>query len=248
MGGWCDTCFCFRDVQRAITVIGMLSLGCPIIEIFIEVAEFTGEKGHNPDFKVSGSSKEEITYQLYIAFAALDFILAVFAIFLLYGNERTDVVRARKYLLPWAILIPFYIVYESAINIYYFYHQFNKKYDDPLDGGRHLGYVIVPLVYWIIKDLLLFISFVFVGMRIQSLTPVTEYVEPPRVVEQGCGCSGHAAPPITLPAPVSFTGGCSTGACSRPAPQPVYGYYNNGHSTPVGKTGWTTSVYNHGRI
>lgn len=246
MAGWCDTCFCFRDVQRAVTVIGMLSLGCPIIEILIEVAVFSGVKGMDSSFKVEGDSKEAITYQLYIALAAMDFVLAIFAIILLYGNERTDLVRARKYLIPWAVLIPFYILYETAINIYYFYNQFNNKYEGPLKDGHHLGFVIVPLVYWIIKDILLFFSFVFVIMRIQSLTPVTQYVEQDYPPVQGCGCS--QGPPISLPAPVSFTGGCSTGACSRSAPQPVSGYYNNGHSTPVGKTGWSTSVYNNGRL
>lgn len=241
-GGWCDTCLCFRDVQRALTAIGMLSLFCSTIQIMIEIAIFTGVKGKIGDmFMVDGSSKEAMTYQLYIAFAAFDVIMIIFSIILLYGNERTDVIRSRKFLMPWLVSLPFYVLYESAINIYYFYHQFNDKYAMPLKDGYHAGFIAVPLVYWIVKDILLFISFVFVVMRVQSLTPIIDYV----YEEQGCGCSHSApAPGIALPAPVSMTG-CAH--CSKPHPQPMYGYSSGATTANVGKVGWTTSVYNQGR-
>ena len=247
MSGWCDTCFCFRDVQRAITAIGMLSLGCPIIEIFVAIAVFTGVNEQEDNFSVDGDTKEAITYQLYIAFAVVDFLLIIFSIMVLYGNERTDALKSRTYLLPWVILIPFYIIYESAINIYYFYYQFNDKYEAPLKNGHPLGFTIVPLVYWIVKDVLLFISFVFVLLRIRQLTPIVEYVPE---YNQGCGCGSQGAsvsPAMSLPAPVSFSGGCSSGACGRALPQPAYGYYGGGQTANVTKTGWTTSVYNNSR-
>lgn len=242
--GWCDTCFCIRDVQRSIAVIGIFTLGCAITEIMHGISVFTGINEKYSDFEVKGSSKEQITYQLYIALFAMDFFLAFFSVLLLYGNERTDLSRGRRFLIPWAVLIPFFVIYESAVNIYYFYNQFNNKYEGPLKEGHYLGFVIVPLVYWIIKDILAIIAFVFVVLRIQALTPIVEYVEPP--YNPGCGCQGPS-PPISLPTPVNF-GGCSSGACSRPAaPQPVYGYHYNGHSAQVGQKGFTTSVYNNGR-
>lgn len=238
LGGWCDTCLCFRDVQRALTAIGMLSLGCSTIQILLEIAVFTGMKGWSPEFNVDSGSKEATTYQLYIALAAMDFIVIIFSIILLYGNERTDVIRSRKFLMPWLVSMPFYILYESAINIYYFYYQFNNKYEMPLMGGHVAGFIAVPFAYWIVKDVLLIISFVFVVMRVQSLTPIINYV----YEEPACGCSHPSpAPGISLPAPVSFTG-CG---CSKPNPQPVYGY--SGQTANVGKVGWTTSVYNSGR-
>lgn len=228
----------------------MLTLGCPIIEILVEIAVFTGYKGDYPDFSVQGSEKQQITYQLYIALAVADFLLIIFSILLLYGNERSDEIRSRKFLLPWAILLPFFIVYESAVNIYYFYHQFNDKYIDPLSDGHSKGYEIVPLVYWIVKDILYFISFMFVIMRIQSLTPIIEYVRE----EEGCGCSAPA-PVVSLPTPVTFnTGGCSSGACGRASagcgcgkapPQPIYGYRSGVSS--AGAVGYSTNIYNHHR-
>lgn len=258
-GGWCDTCFCFRDIRRAITAIGMFSLVTSTLQILVQVAVFTGMNEQMKDdgnkLDVDGSEKEKITYQLYIALAAMDFVIAVFAIILLYGNERTDEVQGRKFLMPWAILILFYILYESAINIYYFYHQFNDKYQDPLKKGHPLGFTVVPLVYWIIKDILLFIGFVFVIMRIQSLRPVIQYVE----AEYSGGCRDCEAPPapvvrvnppIALPTPVvascSSCNACSGNRCGCSKPVPLYGYAG-AQSSNVAKSGWTTSIYNQGR-
>lgn len=254
-GGWCDTCFCFRDVRRAIAAIGTLSLVTSLIQILIQVAVFTGEN-EMMKLDVQGSEKEQITYQLYIALAAADFVILIFAIVLLYGNERTDEIQGRKYLMPWAILIPFYILYESAINIYYFYHQFNKKYQDPLGKGYPLGFTVVPLVYWVVKDILLFIGFIFVITRIQSLRPLVNYVhEYPEY--DGCrDCAPqppvvHTMPRISLPPPpaISSCSACNAcsgnkcGGCSKP--QPLYGYAS-GQPSAV-KQGWTTSIYNQGR-
>lgn len=257
-GGWCDTCFCFRDIRRAITAIGMFSLVTSSLQILVQVAVFTGMneqmKNDGNKLSVEGDDREPITYQLYIALAALDFVIAIFAIVLLYGNERTDEVQGRKFLMPWVILIPFYIMYESGINIYYFYNQFNDKYQDPLKKGHPLGFTVVPLVYWIIKDIILFIGFVFVIMRIQSLRPVIQYVEAEYSGCRDCPAPAPAVrvnPPIALPTPVvascSSCNACSSNRCSGcNKPTPLYGYAGGQSSAPA-KSGWTTSIYNQGR-
>jgi len=58
--------------------------------------------------------------------------------------------KIRSYFLPWLILIPFYIIYESAINIYYFYNQFNGLFSSPLNKGIYgvsctLRYLFIDL-------------------------------------------------------------------------------------------------------
>lgn len=256
--GWCDTFFCFRDVRRAIAFIGTFSLVTSLIQILVQVAVFTGANEASP-INVSGGEKEQITYQLYIALAAADFLVVLFAIVMLYGNERSNEIQGRKYLMPWAILLPFYILYESAINIFYFIHQFNSKYSDTgakydLSKGHPLGFTIVPLVYWVVKDVILFIGFIFVIMRIQSLRPLITYVQEYPQYESGCRDCGplppvaHSPPRISLPPPpaISSCNACSSnkcGGCSKP--QPLYGYAS-GQPSAV-KTGWTTSIYNQGR-
>lgn len=257
--GWCDTCFCFRDVRRAVTAIGMFSLSTSALQILVQIAVFTGMneqmKNDGNKLSVDGDDKEHITYQLYIALAALDFVIALFAIILLYGNERSDEIQGRKFLMPWVILIPFYILYESAINIYYFINQFGDKYDGPLSKGHPLGFSVVPLVYWVIKDIILFISFVFVIMRIQSLRPIIQYIEP----EYSGGCRDcsipapapviRVAPPISLPTPVascSSCNACSGNRCGCSKAVPLYGYAGP-QSGNLAKSGWTTSIYNQGR-
>jgi hypothetical protein len=257
--GWCDTCFCFRDIRRAIVAIGMFSGGCSGTQILIAVAVFTGMFDM---IKLSPDSKEVTTYQLYIALACFDFVLLVFSFCLIYGNERTDEMLSRNYLLPWAIFVPFYVVFETGVNIYYFYYQFNNKYMDPLKEGSMMGFVIVPLVYWIIKDIILFISFMFVVIRVQYLQPQVKYV---RQIEPCHECTySPPAPPMialpqapTIPRPVPpRCTSCSGGSCNadrcRNAPQPMYGYagFNTGAGFSgggAGKTGgWTTSIYNTG--
>lgn len=255
-GGWCDTFFCFRDVSRAITFIGTFSLVTSLVQILVQIAVFTGANELSP-LDLNGSEKEKVTYQLYIALAAADFLVVLFAIVMLYGNERSNEIQGRKYLMPWAILLPFYVLYESAINIFYFIHQFNDKYSSPLNGGNPLGFTIVPLVYWVIKDIILFIGFLFVVMRIQSLRPRITYVQEHPNYEAGCGDCGplppvvHSPPRISLPPPPAISScsacnACSSnkcGGCSRA--QPLYGYAS-GQPSAV-KTGWTTSIYNQGR-
>lgn len=258
LAGWCDTCFCFRDIRRALVAIGMFSGVCSSIQILITVAVFTGM---SDKVQMSPSdSKEVMTYQLYIALSCFDFVLLIFSFLLVYGNERSDEMTSRCYLMPWVIFVPFYVIFETAVNIYYFYYQFNNKYMDPLMGGSPLGMSIVPLVYWIVKDVILFVSFMFVLIRVQYLMPRgASYV---RQIEPCHECTYTPAPapmialpqPPTIPrpAPPACTS-CSTGSCNADRcrkgnlPTPMYGYagFNTGNNG--GRTGgWTTSIYNTG--
>lgn len=219
--------------------------------------------------QLSADSKEVTTFKLYIALACFDFVLLVFSFLLIFGNESNVDMMARNYLLPWAIFVPFYVVFETGINIYYFYYQFNMKYMDPLSDGAPTGFVVVPLVYWIVKDIILFISFMFVVIRVQYMLPAG----PTYVREiQPCHECAYSPPPaptfmalpqppsIPKPAPIACTscsggGGCNADRCRKcNLPSPMYGYagFNTGNNAGFSsgnngaRNGWTTSIYNTG--
>jgi len=256
--GWCDTCFCFRDIRRAIVAIGMFSGMCSAVQMFIIIAEFTGM---GAKIMLTPESKETITYKLYIALACMDFVMFCFSFLLIYGNERTNEMLSRSYLLPWACLVPFYVVFETGINIHYFYYAFNNKFMDPLDHAGASGFAIVPLVYWIVKDIILFVSFMFVVIRIQYLMPQVPQMRYVRQIEpcHECTYSPPPAPvmmalpqPPSIPRPIappctSCSGGaCNAGRCRSGNPQPMYGYAGFNTGSQPAKTGWTTSIYNTG--
>jgi len=221
----------------------------------VTVAVFTGFNSVSPIQFTPSNDRKVITYELYIALAGADFFMMVFALFGLYGNERTDNFKGRCYLLPWVVLLPFYVIYESGINIYYFYNQLNNQYSAPLNGGSPLGFVLVPLVYWAVKEILLFIGFIFIVIRVHYMAPnrIVQYVQHPSVLPPAActdvytGPAMHSPMPVTAPVSHSFALTPSEGRMSSPVPQqPIYGYGSPVNSG-VTKSGWTTSVYNAGR-
>lgn len=260
MAGWCDTCFCFRDIRRAIVAIGMFSGLLSMVQILVTIAVFTGMMNY---VQMSPESKEVMTYRLYIALACFDFVMVICSFVLIFGNESNDDAMGRCYMMPWVIFVPFYVIFETAVNIYYFYYQFNDKYQGPLYDGAPLGFAIVPLVYWIIKDVILFVSFMFVVIRIQSMGPSVRYVRQVEPCHECTYCPAPApvrmalpqAPSIPRPALPACTscsggGGCNADRCQKcnlPTPTPMYGYagFNNAGNN-AGRSGWTTSVYNTG--
>jgi len=236
--GCCETCFCFRSVQSAIVAIGMLTGGCSLTQILVTIAVFTGSE----KVDVTPNTDDAITYRLYIALSCFDFIMVIVSFILVYGSERSSKGISRCSTLPWLILLPFYFIYETAINIYYFYHQLNagNRYRMPLDGGYPVGFAVVPLVFWISKAILLFISFVYLIIRLQNTqsSPKARYV---RQVESFQGYDSaptfpHPSPRMSLPPAPSIpkpsmpqcsgcSGGCSTDRCGKcNLPQPLYGY------------------------
>jgi energy-converting hydrogenase Eha subunit A len=84
----------------------------------------------------------------YLVLAIADVHVIIFSIILLYGIEPKR--PCRCYFYPWIVFFPFYIIYESALNISFFYMTFTGMISIP---GANFGYVIVPLVYWPIKEI-----------------------------------------------------------------------------------------------
>jgi len=274
--GFFESCFCFRDIRRAVVAIGVFSLVTSIIQIITTVAVFTAFS-QNSTISFSPQTADVTTYELYIALAGVDFLVALAAVLVLYGNERTNQLMARCYFYPLLILLPPYVIYESGVNIYYFYNQFNSIYKAPLSGGSSMGYIIVPLVYWVIKDIIEFIGFIFLIVRIQNFQPAAPVIQ---YANTGGGCQGgcegptlHAPMPPPMmqlpsfpvyngPPTTACSGGCSAGShcpkCNKRQTQPMYGYSGMNSGFPSGwqsagmqgnnvtKNGWVTSVYNSG--
>jgi len=260
--GWCNLCFCFRDIKRIVVAVGTFQLVCSLLELILTVAVFTAAS-QNGTVIWGADYPASVTYDLYIVLSCLDFFMILFAILMLYGNERFNPYVARSYLYPWIILLPFYIIFESATNIYYFYNQFNKIYKVPLSGGSALGYVIPPLVYWAVKDILLIIAFIYMLIHVTNMIPTAE-VEYIHQVDPVCCHEVYPSPPMAYsPEPVyapachsAYTNACSGGGCGNKClgSQPLYGNGIGWASMTTGgnpgggvvKDGWTTSVFNNG--
>jgi len=238
----------------------MLTGGCSFVQILVTISVFTAM----PQVDLSADSAEVTTYRLYIALACFDFLMLIASFLLVYGNELTNGV-SRCHTLPWLILLPFYFIYETGINIFYFYHQLNSsnRYKGPLDGGFPAGFSVVPFVYWISKAILMFTSFLYLVSHLPNAgsSPKVKYV---RQVES---CHDydiaptfpHPAPRIALPAPPTITrpsaprctscsGGCAADRCKKcNLPQPLYGYAGmqsgiTGNTSGMGNAGITTGM------
>jgi len=246
--GCCNTCFCFKDVKRATVAIGMFSLMTSLVQILVTVAVFTGFNQNQPIYLTTSTANttgtaNTTTYILYIALSASDFLVVLFSFVLLYGNERTDDNKAKTYFWPWLIFIPLYVIYESAINIYYFYNQLNNLYSAPLSAPS-LGFSIVPIVYWGIKDILLFFSFVFLANRVHALMSMTPKFQPfQSQYAYGRGITPQPAAVVDMPAS-SYNVSCppsrNSGVCGGVVSQePIYGYSG---AQNIGE-GWSRSVF-----
>jgi len=178
---------------------------------------------------------------LYTTLSAVDFFVVIFSLLLIYGNERTDESKLTCYFLPWLLWVPIYVLYESAINIFYFVQQFNGGVLAPLTMGDG-AFAIVPLVYWVVKTILLIIGYMVVFKRAQTIIQCcTPYLyssgptyiarespymahEPTYVTREptyirtthppSCGC-GCAAKIVTKPAPVYAPAILQAPVCGR---------------------------------
>jgi len=167
----CTSCLCWTDIRRAIVAIGIFSMLTSLFQILVTVAAFTGYLSTGPIALTPTGGFNQIAYILYITLSVFDFFVILFALILVCGNERTDPAGIRGYTLPWLIIIPLYLIFESGVNIYYFSRQFGGGFVNPLAAGRASGFLIVPLVYWIIKHLILVFGYVVVFKHAQQYIP-----------------------------------------------------------------------------
>lgn len=175
--------------------------------------------------------------RLYIALAAFDFFVVLFGIIFLLAVEKNG--GHRYSALPWIILIIPYIIYESAVNIYYFSQEFqNINTGQPYIFTSVKGYLIVPLVYWVVKDIILFIGWWCVVSRLcywnhpsgddMTVPLTTGAVTPGTVFTNGVG-------PTDSFGPIYYNGG-STQVQIHDNPRQNYSHFDVVRPTPTTPT------------
>lgn len=107
------------------------------------------------------------TYITYIVLAIADVFVVTFSILMLIGVDPQKKAH-RWYFYPWIVYMFIYIIYESGINIAYFVQAFGTRNNPatpmgfiPPHGSKY-GFMIVPLIYWIVKELIIFAFWVVV--------------------------------------------------------------------------------------
>lgn len=198
---------------------------------------------------------------IYTTLSVVDFFVVFFSLLLIYGNEMNTESNLTCYFLPWLVWVPIYVLYESGINIFYFVQQFNDGVLAPLTMGG-AGFAIVPLIYWVVKTILLIVGYMVVFQRarafIQCCMPMPYYNTEPAYIRQVVAKPVAVYSPTVLQAPtlpvVQCTRGCS-GGCARgcsaypspysgarlnygPAPPAQFQLYGSGVQNDYGRGFW----------
>lgn len=116
---------------------------------------------------------------LYVVLAGADFIVVFLSITMLFGIEAKK--PSKIYFWPWILFLPLYILYESAINVYYFYLSFQARDKDSFNKHGVLGvlftgqstaygFLLVPLIYWVVKEVVILIFWFFVIFYTREIT------------------------------------------------------------------------------
>lgn len=173
----CKGFLCFRSLSAATAVGGTITLVASIMQILVSVAVFVGfaeifESMGLPSFTIrldpstNYSDQQWYAVILYIVLACLDFVIVFLSIILLFGIDRKK--PSCWYFYPWIIFMPFYLVYESAINIFFFVTSFGARNGTLAIGqvlfteqATRFGFLVTPLIYWIVKTLIV-LAFWFV--------------------------------------------------------------------------------------
>lgn len=136
----------------------VFSMTTSMLQILVQVAVFTGS--HYPGDFLSATNAAGTSAKLYVALAAFDLFVVLFGVIFMLAVERSG--GHRYSALPWIIWIIFYIIFESAVNIFYFTQTISINGISTRQGG----YFVVPLVYWIVKDFILFVGWWCVVSRL----------------------------------------------------------------------------------
>lgn len=234
-----NSCLCWRDLMTPSIAVVVFSMTSSVFQILVEVAVFTGNQ--NSAGVINYNDALGTAVKLYIALACFDFFVVLFGIIFLLAVERTG--GHRYSALPWIIWIIPYIIFESAVNIYYFSDEFQSN-----------GYYIVPLVYWVVKDIILFIGWWCVVSRLcywnHTSTGTSDtnllLTRPAPIVSGGVG-------PTDSFGPMYYTGAAtqvqirenprSHFEVNRPAPNPSFQVYNADYGRNVGYYGRDGGLY-----
>jgi hypothetical protein len=224
-------CCCFRTTKTVSTVAGTFTLVTSLLQILVALSVFTGfsemlDSPGVPSYLDKATTWSRLSDQqrniaiLYIVLACADAIIVFCSIIMLFGIEPKR--PSRFYFYPWVLFMPFYIIYESAINIYFFVVAFDarKTPDDAtffFSTQRMMymyGFLLVPLIYWAIKEIIILV-FWFIVIFFAIEVNKTRKALKAEVVKE------------TIPAPTGPSGMyCTRDACAmnrQPQPQvPIY--------------------------
>lgn len=163
-------CLCWKDLRTPSIAVVVFSLTTSLLQILVEVAVFTYGAGIYPMQSLMSNEPQATIIKLYIALAAFDFFIVLFSIIFLIGVDRNG--GHRYSAVPWIIWTFFYIIFESAININYFTRELPSEVFvmAPIQDG----FLIVPLVYWVVKDSIIFVGWWCVVSRLCYWSETTD--------------------------------------------------------------------------
>lgn len=178
----------------------------------------------------------------YVVLAIADVFVVTFSILMLIGVDPQKNAH-RWYFYPWIVYMFIYIIYESGINIAYFIQAFGAR-DMPAPNqnfipphGSAYGFMIVPLIYWIVKELIIFAFWVVVIAYVRQVIEARKAVVKETVVETGFKTQEIPVAVTTGQTclQTGFTGqtglGCT--ACNRGASGPTTQYIGfSGYKSP----------------
>lgn len=228
-------CLCFRSLKTASVAAGMFTLVVSLMQILVFIAAAVGILSSYTylkpliDAPVPGDKWERTFFISYLVLAIADLLVVIFSLIMLCGIEPKRPRRCYFYL--WIIFFPFYIIYESALNICFFYRTFTDKVVIP--GSNH-PYLIIPIIYWPIKEVIILIFWFIV---IFYTLEVSKAQKAGKVYEAEAPATPAGIPPhvdnhyVTPRVPFYQT----PAGCTRPCTDPMtnYGYISRCNVAPA---------------
>lgn len=178
------SCCCLSSLRKAVVAAGVLTTVTSTMQILVILSVFTGfaELSNNlPIFENTNGTTmyppaQRNTAITYIVLAVADVILILFSIVMLFGADPATKGH-RCYFYPWIFYQFIYIIYESGINIAFFSQAFDARNNSDLTKRDYflmhritsLGFLVVPLVYWIVKTLIVFVFWLVVIVYVRQV-------------------------------------------------------------------------------
>lgn len=238
------SCCCLSSLRKAVVAAGVLTTVTSTMQILVILSVFTGSAelmGNVPIFEnINGTTvlppAQRNTAITYIVLAVADVLLILCSIVMLFGADPATKGH-RCYFYPWIFYQFIYIIYESGINIAFFSQAFDARRKPPVAGDRFdvardylphthaLGFLVVPLVYWIVKTLIVFAFWLVVIVYVRQVIEgkaKTPYQD--TSIEVADGPDAVLAAPANQPYLATRTAGNLVYAANlRPGNTPVYG-------------------------
>jgi len=195
------TCCCWSDLRLASLAAGMFTLVTSSLQILLALTVFIGLSK-----AVSLVAVQEVYY---FVLTGLDGLLVIFSALVLGGVELNE--RGRRLMVPWLILLPIYVIYEAAVNIFFF-SKIVLTQDLSLAFSTVVAFLLIPLLYWITKVVLNVFGFLSVLSHYQQIQQI---FKDQQIIKTRKPLTCYSAYP---------SNNYSTANCSRPIKIPIPDY------------------------